>query len=82
LTTKPASGVFGIAGLDCYANGTLASTLTDTWSGAIISLYIGCRNQNNAPDSYAACKIQALAIYSATLTAGEVATLTTLMNAL
>lgn len=75
------SGVVAIAGQSGYRNGVLDATVT---SGTIPSLaiLIGARNTDGSAANFQACKIQALAIYSTTLSAGEVATITTAMQAL
>lgn len=71
-----------IAGSVAYLDGAAETgSMANALSGAQI-IFIGCRNNGGTANSFAACKIQALAIYSTTLTAGDVATLTTAMAAL
>jgi hypothetical protein len=84
LTVSPAltSGVLAIANLNCYRNGVANGVITAGTATPAQIIYIGGRNLSGVVNLPIAAKIQALAIYSTTLTAGEVATLTTLMNAL
>lgn len=80
--TGNTSGVHAAAGNKAYMNGTVQAGSIATNAGTIQPLYIGCRNQGGTAVNFINAKIQALAIYSTTLAAGEVATLTTLMAAL
>lgn len=77
------SGVLGFAGTSAYRNGVLNGTITGgTIPTFTHGIYIGGYNSSGSFFEAFSGKIQALAIYSTTLTAGEVATLTTLMNAI
>lgn len=62
----------GFAGRLCYVNGVNTDTI-DAATGTLIPPYIGARNvDNTSVDEYANVDIQALAIYSRTLSAAEV----------
>ena len=76
-----ANGVLAMAGTTGYRNGTSEAT---TPGGGTIShtLYIGAANDAGTLFANAATKIQALAIYSTTLSGANVAALTTAINAL
>lgn len=78
-----AAGVYGIAGRTAYRNGVAESNLfpANTGPGAY-SIYIGAMHYQTGAANFGASTIQAIAIYNTTLTAGEVATLTTRMLAL
>lgn len=84
LTETPGvtTGVLGFAGATAYRNGAAVSGSIGSGGGTFSALYIGAANSGGSPILHANIKIQALAIYSATLTAGEVATITTAMQAL
>lgn len=71
-----------VGGSNCYLNGSSDGATVGTFSGAGQALYIGCRNNGGSPDRYCPVTIEAIAIYNAALSGAEVATLTTLMNAL
>lgn len=78
------SGVVGFRGAQPFRNGSDdGSTLAAGSAGAHGPMMIGSAiNPDDGGSLWWSGKIQAIAIYSATLTAGEVATLTTLMSAL
>ncbi len=80
VTPSLATGVLAVAGGQGYRNGSAdGASFTPTgrpWS----AMAIGRRNNNN--DFYFDGSIQAVAMYTTDLTAGEVATVTTAMNAL
>lgn len=76
------SGVVAVAGNTVYRNGSAESGTMTAASSTTIPIVILARNVNGGINSYSAVKIQALAIYNVTLTAGEVATITTAMQAL
>lgn len=80
--TGNTSGVCAVAGNKAYIAGVSQSGTIPAEAGTIQSLYVGCRNQGGATAFFINAKIQALAIYSTTLTAGQVATITTAMQAL
>ena len=77
------SGVLAVAGNKAYRNGITEGITIPSWSGgaSTIDIHIGQRNivgdkKNNYPIS---ASIQAVAVYSDTLTAGEVNTCSTTM---
>lgn len=85
VSPQLASGVLAIAGRQGYRDGSAETTTIDSASGigTVGEIYIGCMNYNNGtPLQYFAGKIQALALYNATLTSTQVGLLTTAMNAL
>lgn len=83
IASTVTSGVVGLAGKTCYLDSTnLGTTNAGTFATSLVVAIGGLRYQNSSTIQFCEVKIQALAIYSTTLTAGEVATLTTLMNAL
>ena len=75
------SGVLGIATTQGFLNGATYggafSAATKTWFPLSIGAYY-----SGSVSQFFSGQIQAIAIYNTTLTAGQVATLTTLMNAL
>ena len=75
-------GVLALAGSKGYRNGVLDQDTAGTWAGNGAAVAIGAFNNNGAVSLYAALEAQAFAVYSDILTAGEVASLTTTMNAL
>lgn len=78
-----ASGVMGWAGLTPYKNGTaLVPVITSGGSPSNRPVFLGAYNYVGVPAGFFTCKIQAFAIYSTTLSAGNVATITTAMQAL
>lgn len=79
--TAPAgnAGVIAIADRACYLNGTLDKTLA---AGAPSALPIYLLNRNPIAGVATAGSMQAFAIYSDTLSAGEVATVSSAMAAL
>lgn len=72
------TGVLALAGNKAYRNGVAESGTLGSSAGAFGAVLIGRLGASNKFKG----KVLAWAIYSSTLTAGEVATLTTLMNAL
>jgi hypothetical protein len=83
VTSVIATGVLAIAGNKAYKNGTAETgTLPTGSSSAKPECYIGGYNSNNTFTGASNVYITAFAYYSATLTATEVANLTTAMNAL
>ena len=77
------SGVIGFAGKNAYLNGSSDGTIgagTFTWTAA---MYLGARHiSGTGPGGYTNARIQAVAIYSTTLDATQVAEITTNMAAL
>ena len=72
----------GMAGstayLDAVSQGTISAGTTET----VYALYVGAQNYQDGPIRYYMGNIQAVAIYSDTLTAGEVAVVSTAMSLL
>lgn len=78
-----AAGVVGFAGQTGYRNAVAASGTIGAWSGTSTrQIYIGATNLEGSISNLFPGKIQAFAIYNVTLTAGQVATITTAMQAL
>lgn len=77
-------GVLGIAGRKAYRDGTEEAGSIKTGTVATGNIYIGARNRadTSGVDGRQACKIQAIAIYSTTLSPADVAALTNRMAAL
>ncbi len=76
------SGVLGLAGKAAYKNGTADGTIG---AGAIVgsnAIFVGKNNNGFATSYWFAGKVQALVIYSDTLTAGQMATVSAAMAAL
>ena len=77
------AAVYGVSAGSAYKDGLALTGTIPSWSGTQLApVFIGCRSNNGSPAGYASAYIQAIAIYSATLTAGEVATLSAAMAAL
>ena len=84
-TVAPAitSGVIGMAGSQPYRNGVADGSALAAWTGSgSIVAFIGAFNSAGTPSGYQAANVQALAIYSATLTGAQVAAVTAAMNLL
>lgn len=80
LTT---AGTLGLAGKDCYKNGSDIGDLSQTGTSAgPHPLFIFAINLNGSPGQYFTGKIQAFALYSVTLTTSQAADLHTAMAAL
>lgn len=78
-----ASGVLALCANNGYYNGSLDTTLSSSWTGTPPAITIGGRNQGaGSIASFFGGYIQAVAIYSITLSLAEVSALTTDMNAL
>lgn len=74
------NGVMAVAGQDAYLNGVSEGIIGESsWSGFTTSIYIGRRNGQAVSVN---AKIQAVAIYSTTLDATQMAEITANMNAL
>ena len=79
---RQASGVMAVAGANCYLNGAADGTVATGWDGASDkAVLIGANNTGSAVNFFAG-SIQAIAIYSGTLTLADVQTITAAMNAL
>lgn len=78
------SGVMAVADNQGYLNGSADGSAFTAWSGTQSdSIYIGCLNTGSAtPNYFFAGNIQACAVYSGTLSSGEISAQTTKMNAL
>lgn len=78
-------GVVGFAGPQPYRNGAAdGAALPSDGAGGFGQIYIGAANDNSGAlvALYCIATIQAVAIYNATLTAGQVATVSAAMAAL
>lgn len=83
INTGINSGVLGVAGNKGYRNGSAESGTIPAGSGTITGgALIGAVNVGATPSFLWPGNVQALAIYSGTLSASDVATITTAMNAL
>ena len=78
--TPAASGVWGFAALQAYVNGVAAGAPMSSRAETYDALNIG-RYSSGTPSHFGG-KIQAIAIYNATLTADQVAAITAAMAAL
>ena len=76
-----AAGVVAIAGAKGYFDGTEEGTATPA-AYAALELYLGARNLTGVANRFTDGRIQAAAIYSTTLSAAQVAGLSTVMAAL
>jgi len=80
-TNNATSGVLGFAGSTAYYNGSSAGTIPTGTTDTIYTITIGAENYTT-PARFYTGNITGLAIYSATLTGTEAATLSTAMAAL
>jgi hypothetical protein len=77
------AGVLAIAGKGAYLDGASVGTIPAGGNPPVSGIFIGGTSFNNGTlINQFGHKIQAMAIYSGTLTSGEVASLTTKMNVL
>ena len=76
------SGVMAVAAKAAYLNGVSDGTITAGASTGHGVILIGAYSNNGVAASITSCSIQALAIYSGTLSGADVATITSAMNAL
>lgn len=82
LGVRTYSGVLCVAGGACYIDGVYEGA-TGAWSGtATLPVFIGCINYNGTPSIAWNGSIQAIALYSTTLDATQVAEITDNMEAL
>jgi hypothetical protein len=79
--TAKTAGVSGLAGHSAYFNGAVVSVPFGPPADAQGALFIGCRN-DGSPIYYTPADVQAAAIWSGTLDATDVTTITAAMNAL
>lgn len=83
FSVLPLTGVFGFAGTNSYLDGVPGqTTASGPATGNHLSLWIGGLNSSGALAQPVGGSILACAVYSDTLTAGEVATLSAAMAAL
>lgn len=82
LTNSTTSGVAANTVTEFYINGSSASRGTGTTGIPALSLFIGCVNLSGSPSLYANGNVQAYALYNTTLSAAQVAAITTAMQAL
>jgi hypothetical protein len=81
--TSQAAGVVAVAGNKPYRDGSAQSGTISASAGTFNAIFLGARNTGGGtPGSYFSGTIAALAIYSGTLSAADVAALTTRMQAL
>lgn len=82
-TPQLLGGVYAVAGKTPYRNGVAEiNSIGAGGSTSSLPIFIGALNLLGSPGQYTNCKIQALAIYSTTLSAGDVAALSAAMAAL
>ena len=79
---KASSGVLAFAGERAYRNGADEGITLINNSNIGLSIYIGARHDSSGPKLFIDASIQALAVYSTTLTAAQVAAITAAMQAL
>lgn len=77
-----ASGIMAYAGAGAYFNGATDGTLPDTAGLSGYEIYLGCLNFSGTAGQFLIGTIAAIAIYSTTLSAADVAALTARMQAL
>ena len=77
-----AAGVLCVAGLAGYRSGTAEATLTGAAPSPTVAIMIGALNFSGSPIQAFVGKIQAIAIYNTTLTAPQVAAISSAMSAL
>lgn len=83
VSPRADSGVLGVAGVQGYRDGVAeGATIPVAAPTSPIAILIAAMNYNGTAIHHSDITVQAWAIYSSTLTAGNVATLTTAMNAL
>lgn len=80
--TAAAAGVLAVAGNKGYQDGAVEAGTIGTMAGSFTPIVFGGMNNGGTAGSFVAVKIQAVAIYSTTLDATQVAEITTNMNAL
>lgn len=82
-TPQLAGGVYGFAGKTAYRNGVAEAVAIPAGSGPAFPLLIGALNLNGSSAiQHFLGDIQAIAVYSVTLTAGQMATVSASMAAL
>lgn len=76
------AGCVGFAGNTAFVNGSSIGTISPSTTPSPLPIYIGRHNTPSGPGTFLTGKIQAIVIYSDTLTAGEVAIKSAAMAAL
>jgi hypothetical protein len=76
------TGVLAMAGTKCYRNGADEGVTATNNAGSSKPIFIGGINYDNTPSFLLACKVQAFAVYNATLTAPQVADVAAFMTML
>lgn len=76
------SGNLAVAGNQGYRNGTADGGTISSGAGAHTDIYIGAAKAGGVASSFRSCVIVAIAFYSTTLSAGQVATIAAAMAAL
>lgn len=76
------AGVYAMAGKTLYRNGVAEANPVPAGAGTFLTAFIGAININGSAGNFFNGNIQAVAIYSDTLTPGEIATLSAAMAAL
>lgn len=83
VAPKLTSGVLAIAGQQGYRDGAADGAAIGNWTGTTpYQIYIGALMISGAAGNFATCKIQAFAVYNTTVSAAQIAALTTAMNLL
>lgn len=80
-TPNISTGVLCVAGGTAYRNGVSDGSLSNSYAPTV-SIYLGALNKDATPSNLAIGSIQAVAIYSATLSAAQVALISAAMAAL
>lgn len=75
-------GVLALAGPNRYRNGSADGSFGAVTFIGSVGIHVGAGYSSGSAFAFSACKIQALAIYSTTLSGADVASLTTAINAL
>jgi hypothetical protein len=78
----PVNADFAIAGQQGYRNGVAEGGAASAWNSVGLAIFVGCSNNSNVPGNFSEIHILAVAIYSATLTASQVAAVSAAMAAL
>lgn len=76
------SGVLCVAGKSAYRNGTFDATIEAGANVPPLALYIGAANVNTLAVLHCNMQVQAIAIYNTTLSAAQVAAISSAMSAL
>lgn len=80
---RAADAVYGIAGQQGYQDGVADGAAIDVWVGTSVDdILLLAHNAGGTPSNFAAHNIQAVAIYSTTLTLAQIVAITAEMDAL